>query len=82
MQIRCNNGTFTPSNKRQVRGTSGQGTQTRGTYDLTFRVSTGTETAVQISSIGPGFGKYDIKDKELSRSVTVGGSLLTEHLRF
>ena len=73
MQIRCNNGTFTPSNKRQVRGTSGQGTQTRGTYDLTFRVSTGTETAVRISSIGPGFGKYDIKDKELSRSVTVGG---------
>ena len=73
MQIRCNNGIFTPSNKRQVRGTSGQGTQTRGTYDLTFRVSTGTETAVQISSIGPGFGKYDVKDKELSRSVTVGG---------
>ena len=74
MQIRCSAGTFTPSNKRKgVKGTSGQGTQRRNTWDLTFRVSTGTETAVQISSIGPGFGKYDIKDKELSRSVTVGG---------
>ena len=74
MQIRCANGIFTPSNKRKgVKGTSGQGTQKRNTWDLTFRVSTGTETAVQISSIGPGFGKYDVKDKELSRSVTVGG---------
>ena len=72
MQIRCSAGTFTPSNK-SVKGTSGQGTQRRNTWDLTFRVSTGTETAVQISSIGPGFGKYDVKDKELSRSVTVGG---------
>ena len=74
MQIRCNNGIFTPSNKRKVKGTSGKGTQTRGTYDLTFRVDAAEEVVKKpVTSIGEGFGKYDVKDQELSRSVTVGG---------
>jgi len=74
MQIRCNNGIFTPSNKRKVKGTSGRGTQTRGTYDLTFRVDAAEEVVKKpVTSIGEGFGKYDVKDQELSRSVTVGG---------
>ena len=74
MQIRCNNGIFTPSNKRRVTGVSGQGTQTRGTYDLTFRVDAAEEVVKKpVTSIGKGFGKYDVKDQELSRSVTVGG---------
>ena len=74
MQIRCNNGIFIPSNKRKVKGTSGKGTQTRGTYDLTFRVDAAEEVVKKpVTSIGEGFGKYDVKDQELSRSVTVGG---------
>ena len=74
MQIRCNNGIFIPSNKRKVKGTSGKGTQTRGTYDLTFRVDAAEEVVKKpVTSIGEGFGKYDVKDLELSRSVTVGG---------
>ena len=73
MQIRCNKGIFTPSNKRKVTGTSGQGTQTRGTWDLTFRVDAAEETVAEpITSIGEGFGKYTVKNKALSRSVTVG----------
>ena len=74
MQIRCNKGIFTPSNKRKVKGTSGQGTQTRGTWDLTFRVDAAEEKISKpITSIGEGFGKYDVRNQELSRSVTVGG---------
>jgi len=74
MQIRCNKGIFTPSNKRKgVKGTSGQGTQKRNTWDLTFRVDAAEETVAEpITSIGEGFGKYTVKNKVLSRSVTVG----------
>ena len=40
MQIRCSEGIFVPTNKRTgVQGTSGQGTQKRNTWDLTFRVN-------------------------------------------
>ena len=75
MQIRCNNGIFTPSNRTFKRGTSGQGTKRRSTYDLTFRVDAAEEVVKKpVTSIGEGFGKYDVKDQELSRSVTVGGS--------
>ena len=43
MQIRCSAGTFTPSNKRKgVKGTSGQGTQRRNTWDLSFRLDDAT----------------------------------------
>ena len=75
MQIRCNKGIFTPSNKRKgVKGTSGQGTQKRNTWDLTFRVDAAEEKISKpITSIGEGFGKYDVRNQELSRSVTVGG---------
>ena len=72
MQIRCANGIFTPSNKRKgVKGTSGQGTQKRNTWDLTYRVDAAQQTVAKITSIGKGFGKYDVRDKVLSRSVTV-----------
>ena len=56
MQIRCNKGIFTPSNKRKgVKGTSGQGTQKRNTWDLTFRVDAAEETVAKpITSIGEG----------------------------
>jgi len=75
MQIRCSRGIFTPSNKRKnIKGTSGQGTQKRNTWDLTFRVDADEETVAEpISSIGEGFGKYTTLNKELSRSVTTGG---------
>jgi len=73
MQIRCDKGIFTPSNKRKgVKGTSGQGTQRRNTWDLTFRVDASEETVEEITNVGEGFGKYDVLNKELSRSVTVG----------
>ena len=40
IQIRCGEGIFVPTNKRKgVQGTSGQGTQKRNTWDLTFRVN-------------------------------------------
>ena len=46
MQIRCNRGVFTPSNKRTgVKGTSGSGTQRRNTWDLTFRVDAAEEAS-------------------------------------
>ena len=52
MQIRASVGEFTPSNKRKrVEGTSGQGTQKRNTYDLTFRVE-GDRTPQQRSEQG------------------------------
>jgi len=45
MQIKCNSGSFTSSNKRRgVEGTSGQGTQKRNTYDLSFRVNAKAST--------------------------------------
>ena len=45
MQIRCSTGEFTPSNKRKgIQGTSGQGTQKRNTFDLTFRVESEAKT--------------------------------------
>ena len=70
MQIRCNNGIFTPSNKRKgVKGTSGQGTQKRNTWDLTFKVEAASQ-AVKNPITYIGDAKYDIKDKELSRVVT------------
>ena len=73
MQIRSDKGEFTSSNKRMVRGTSGQGTQKRNTWDLTFKVIEAEQTVKKsITSIGEGFGKYTVKDQELSRSVTVG----------
>ena len=75
MQIRCNKGEFTSSNRRRIRGTSGQGTQARGTWDLTYKVIEAEQVIREpITSIGEGFGKYDIKDKELSRTGTTGGS--------
>ena len=84
MQIRCNNYIFIPSNKRRgVKGTSGKGTQKRNTWDLTFRVDAAEEVVKKpVTSIGEGFGKYDVKDQELSRSVTVGDLILIEHLLF
>ena len=39
MQIRCSAGTFTPSNKRQKKGTARGGTETRSTWDLTFSIN-------------------------------------------
>jgi len=73
MQIRCSKGIFTPSNKRKgIRGTARGGTQKRNTWDLTFRVDAAEESVTEpITSIGD--AKYTILNKELSRSVTVGG---------
>ena len=39
MQIKCNSGSFTSSNRRQQTGTGPQGTFSRSTYDLSFRVN-------------------------------------------
>jgi len=56
-----------------VKGTSGQGTQKRNTWDLTYRVDAAQQTVAKpVTSIGKGFGKYDVRDKVLSRLATVG----------
>ena len=72
MQIRCDKGIFTPSNKTTKKGTGRQGTVKRNTWDLTFRVDASEESVEEITNIGEGFGKYDVRNQELSRSVTVG----------
>lgn len=74
MQIRCSKGIFTPSNKRKkVEGTSGQGTQRRNTWDLTYRVDAAEETVAEpITSVGD--ATYKIRNKELSAVATTGGS--------
>ena len=52
IQIRASVGEFTPSNKRKgVQGTSGQGTQTRNTWDLTFKVE-GDSNPTQVKTEG------------------------------
>jgi hypothetical protein len=38
MQVRVDRGTFTATNKKRITGVGPQGKQTRGTFDLTFRV--------------------------------------------
>lgn len=48
IQVRASVGEFTPSNKRKgVQGTSGQGTQKRNTWDLTFKVEGDNPTQVK-----------------------------------
>ena len=39
MQVRANKGIFVRANPRKIKGTSGRGTQTRTTHDLTYRLS-------------------------------------------
>ena len=52
IQIRASVGEFTPSNKRKgVQGTSGKGTQTRNTWDLTFKVE-GDSNPTQVKAQG------------------------------
>lgn len=65
MQVRCSRGIFTPSNKRKgIKGTSGQGTQRRNTWDLTFRVDAAEEQATTITElngvnyVGPELASY------------------------
>ena len=50
MQVRAKGGIFTKSNPRKVTGTSGQGTQTRTTYDLTYKFSANNTTSNSRSS--------------------------------
>jgi hypothetical protein len=50
MQVRVNRGTFTASNKKIIRGVGPQGSQKRGTFDLTFRVNARTESGGSSSS--------------------------------
>jgi len=67
MQIRCSRGIFTPSNKRKnVKGTSGQGTQKRNTWDLTFRVDAAEERATTITELNG----VNYKGPELASYVT------------
>ena len=75
MQIRCSRGIFTPSNKRKnVKGTSGQGTQKRNTWDLTFRVDADEEKATTITELngvnyrGPELATY--KKGKLGRLIS------------
>jgi hypothetical protein len=51
IQVKVNIGEFVPSKKRSITGTSKQGTQTRGTYNLTFRVPPSTKKNKGQSSI-------------------------------
>lgn len=52
IQVRASVGEFTPSNKRKgVQGTSGQGTQKRNTWDLTFKVE-GDSNPTQVKAQG------------------------------
>jgi len=69
MQIKCNTGIFTPSNKRSKTATGNKGTETRNTYDLTFRVGDGADVATQITELngvnytGPLLATY-LKDED------------------
>jgi hypothetical protein len=50
MQIQCGSGSFTSSNKKSQTGTGGQGTKTRNTYDLSFRINAKAGSQTQNSS--------------------------------
>ena len=64
MQIRCNRGVFTPSNRTTKEGTGRRGTVKRNTWDLTFRVDAAEEEATTITELngvnykGPELASY------------------------
>ena len=51
IQIRCGDGTFIPSNRRKVKGTAGKNTQTRGTWDLVYRLDIDSPNDPRFDSI-------------------------------
>ena len=55
MQVKVSRGTFTATNKTPIKGTGPQGTQTRGTFDLTFRVDAKPELKVSVPASERGF---------------------------
>ena len=67
MQIRTTKGVFTPGKKTKgVKGTSGQGTQRRNTYELTFRVDPEIEATTErniegVSYVGPPLFNFNHK---------------------
>ena len=75
MQIRCSEGIFVPSNRRKgVQGTSGQGTQKRNTWDLTFRVNAkptlkpGGDSGANVTEIFNTTDYIDKADRKLWRT--------------
>lgn len=50
MQVRVSRGTFTAKNKRKITGVGPQGKQTRGTFDLDFKVNVKSESRGSSSS--------------------------------
>ena len=50
MQIRVNRGTFTAKNKRKITGVGPKGKETRGTFDLDFKVNVKSESKGSSSS--------------------------------
>ena len=75
MQIRCSEGIFVPTNRRKgVIGTSGQGTQKRNTWDLTFRVNAkpelkpGGDSGANVTEIFNTTDYIDKADRKLWRT--------------
>ena len=75
MQIRCSEGIFVPTNKRnKVQGTSGQGTQKRNTWDLTFTVNAkptlkpGGDSGTNVTEIFSTGNYIDKADRKLWRT--------------
>ena len=51
MQIRCSAGLFTPSNKRNIKGRTRRRTETRGTWDLVYRLDNDSPNDSRLNSI-------------------------------
>ena len=75
MMIQCTAGIFTPSNKHRTKketsNRSGRRVR-RGTWDLTYRFDDRVFTTESLITKVDG-AKYDIRDKELSRTATTRG---------
>ena len=71
--IRCNKGIFTPSNKRKVKELLDKELKQEALGILHSELMLQRKLWREpITSIGEGFGKYTVMNKELSRSNTVG----------
>jgi hypothetical protein len=60
MQVKVSRGTFTALNKTPIKGTGPQGTQTRGTFNLTFRVDAKPELKGSVPASERGFETQEI----------------------
>ena len=60
MQIKCSAGLFTPSNKRNIKGSTRRRTETRGTWDLVYRLDNDSPNDSRLNSITKQLKKVDL----------------------